>query len=170
MSKNREIKQAKIDELKSKLTGKSLIFMDYQGIDVEGISSLRKEIREFGGVIKIAKNTLLKKVVKDEKIDLNDDFFKGMLATAIVEGDKFVNVGKSIFQAEKSKKIKIKGGFFEGAVIDEKKVRKYASLLSKEEMHGVLVGCLSGLIGNLVYVLEDIAKEKKDVVADDKTS
>ena len=162
MSKNREAKKAKVDELKGSLKGKSLIFIDYQGIDVDGISTLRREIREFGAVVKVAKNTLLKRATKEEKIDLSDDFFKGMLATAIVEGDKFTNVGKSIYEAEKSKKIKIRGGFFEGSVIGEEKVRQYASLLSKEEMYGVLVGCLNGLVSNLVYVLDGIAKEKEN--------
>ncbi len=162
MSKNREIKKEKVEDLKKQIVGKSLVFVDYEGITVEEISELRGKLREDGSTLKVVKNTLLKRTMEESKISVADNFFKGMMAAVISDNDKFINSSKSVRGVEKLEKIKIKGGFFEGEVIDEAKVRKFASLFSKEEFHGILVGCLSGIVANLVYVLDDIHKQKQE--------
>ncbi len=162
MSKNQELKKQKVNDFQEVLDKKSFIFMDYEGIKVEEITEIRNKLRENEATIKVMKNTLFEKVVEAKKMDFDKSIFKGMTAVAFGEDEKFIDISKSIYQAEKAEKVKIKAGFFEGNVLDDKEVRKYAALLSKEQMYGVLVGCLQGVVANLVYVLDDIKSNKEE--------
>ena len=84
-----------------------------------------------------------------------------MTVTAVVDVDNFSACGKSILEAEKKKKVIIKGGCFEGQYIDADVVRKYASIPSKKELYGMLAGSLNSIIGKIAFVLNEV-KEKKE--------
>ena len=59
MNKNREIKEAKVAEIKEKLQkSKAVVLAKYQGLTVEEDTTLRKNLREAGVEYKVYKNTL----------------------------------------------------------------------------------------------------------------
>ena len=60
MNKNRELKEAKVAEIKEKLQkSKAVILTKYQGLTVEEDTTLRKNLREAGVEYKVYKNTLV---------------------------------------------------------------------------------------------------------------
>ena len=60
IKKNRQIKEAKVAEIKEKLEkAQGVVLADYQGLSVEEDTMLRKSLREAGVEYKVYKNTLV---------------------------------------------------------------------------------------------------------------
>ena len=57
MNKNRQIKEAKVAEIREKLEkAQAIVLADYQGLTVEEDTALRKTLREAGVEYKLLKN------------------------------------------------------------------------------------------------------------------
>ena len=66
MSKFREQKEAKVADIKEKLSNaKSFLIIDYKGISVEQDTLMRKEYRENGCNYEVLKNSLVKIALND---------------------------------------------------------------------------------------------------------
>ncbi len=66
MNKNRQIKEAKVAEIKEKLEkSQSIVLADYQGLTVEEDTTLRKTLREAGVEYKVYKNNLVALAAKE---------------------------------------------------------------------------------------------------------
>lgn len=159
MPNPKKIKQ--VEDFSKDIKGKTLIYFDYEGMDVEVSEGIREKLRECGGTYRVLKNRLVKRSLDGLKFEYDESFFKGMMAVAIVDEEVFASGGKVLLDAEKKEHLAIKGGFYEGKKVDADYVKKLASIPSKEALYSILVGCLQGCVGNLVYTLEDISKQKK---------
>ncbi len=151
----------KIINITEQIKDKSLIFIDYQGINVEDFTQLRGELRSKSAQIKVFKNTLTLRAMENLKLKPSDEMFTQMTATAIADPDVFMASSKDILNAEKNKKVKIKGGFFNGIFIDSELVRKYANIPNQQELYSILVATLKQIISNIVFVLEEIKEQKE---------
>jgi len=66
-----------VEEIIGKLNNsESVIIFQYQGMTVEDLSSLRKELKTVNSDIKVYKNTLLKRAADELKLNL-DEFLEG---------------------------------------------------------------------------------------------
>lgn len=151
----------KIIKIAEQIKDKSLIFIDYQGINVEDFTQLRGELRSKSAQIKVFKNTLTLRAMGNLKLKPSSEMFTQMTATAIADPDVFMASSKDILNAEKNKKVKIKGGFFNGTFIDSELVRKYANIPNQQELYSILVATLKQIISNIVFVLEEIKEQKE---------
>ena len=140
---------------------KDLIFVDYQGLAVKDADGIRRELHERGGHFQVIKNTLLKRTAKMADIALDEGIYKGMSALITV-GESFSETGRVIAGAEKTEKIKIKGGYYEGRFIDPAYVKKLASIPPRDVLYGMLVGSFKGVVSRLVYILESMAEKRKE--------
>ena len=129
------------------------VFVDYQGITVEQDTKMRTELRNAGVEYFVFKNTLAKLAVKDCGYDALLPIFEKMTAIAVSEKDPVAPAKILTSYAEKIETFKIKAGFVEGEVIDEKGVNQLATLPSKEELIAKVLGSLNAPICGLVNVL-----------------
>ena len=68
MPLNREQKAQNLDEVQKLFdSSKVVVLTDYKGIKVEDVTALRRQIRDAKGRFKVVKNTLSRKVFKDDK-------------------------------------------------------------------------------------------------------
>ena len=160
------IQQYKVDlvkDISNDLKGRGVFFINYDSISACDIAAIRTQIREIGGKVKVCKNTFLKFSILNIYKDFRDVnvLFKGMIAIVIINDDLFLNCAKVLEDSEKQEKIEIKGGIYQKEQINADYVRRLASIPSKEELYGILVGCLNGIFANLVFVLDDIKKSKE---------
>ena len=80
MGLNRQDKAAVIEEVKALAAeSTSLIFADYRGLSVEAITALRKEARQNGVKLRVAKNTLVSRAVAETPFACAADSFTGPL-------------------------------------------------------------------------------------------
>lgn len=148
------------------------ILTDYKGLSVKEITELRRKVRESGFEFKVIKNTLMKLVLDNLKIEGMKDNLKG--TTAIVVGDSELNDGaKILFDfSKKHDSIKIKAGYLDGDVLSAEQVTTLAKLPSREvllsmlcrAMNGPITGIatgLNGIIRALATALDAVSKKKE---------
>jgi large subunit ribosomal protein L10 len=167
---NRTEKQQLVDELSQKIKGaQALYYTDFTGLNVKRMTELRRRLRKAGVEYVVIKNTLALRAVNES--GLVGGRLKGptgvVIATDPVAGAKVLND----FARENDQKPGIKGGLFDGRLIDTEQVRKLATMPSREQMLGELgaglmsplaafAGALNGMMYMVVGVLEALRAQK----------
>ena len=124
------IKKNYVNEMKKNFTSNNAVMIaQYQGLNVNELDSLRKELREKNILFKVTKNRITKIAIKEtSKKDL-EKYFKGPTAAAISSDP--ISSAKILMKFSKTNKnLKIVAGFMDGKVLDEKEVSIIATLPS----------------------------------------
>lgn len=129
-----------VAELKTRLEKRpNFILASYSGLTVEDMTNLRAQLRKQGSEMKVIKNNLFLRALKestlhkDKSIDFGD-IYKGPLA-AIFSMEELPAVAKVCKDFAKDKKdLDVKTGYFDGQVLDKKGVESIAGLPSKQEL------------------------------------
>ncbi len=154
-------KKQNVEGFQQLIKGKSLVFFNYQGFSVKDFDELRGVLRADGGTVRVMKNTLASCALNLENISVQESWLKGMVATAISDGESFSSSAKKLFEIEKEEKVVILGGLYAGELIEAADVRLYGSMPSQNELYQLLVGSLQTPLMQLVSVLEEIAKQQE---------
>jgi len=138
-----------VSEITDKLKkSESVIIFQYQGMNVEELSELRKLLRDVNADVKVYKNTLLKRAADDLKIDL-DGFLEG--PNAVLFGETLLEPIKIVSDfAAKHDKLDIRVGVISGDVADLATIKEYAAIPSRE-------GLLTMLAGGMMQYVRDLA-------------
>jgi large subunit ribosomal protein L10 len=166
-------KQKIIDDLASRFHSMPSVFViEYQGLKVNEMDVLRKKLRQTNTELRVVKNSLLEKASLGTDVERMKDLFSGPTAVAICDGESSAAAKVFIDYGKDFPEIKIKGGIFEGEVVDVSRIERIAKLPSRQELLSEFIGLLSAPMGNLVGVLEqacsnivgvlEALKEKKD--------
>ena len=151
-----EKNQQNLGSLKESLQGVDTFYVvDYQGLTAGQLSQLRKDIREKGGQLIVAKNTLINLALQDGGRDFGDAL-KGPSALVLASEDP-AGVAKALSDIAKTNEAGIptfKGGFVEGNRVDTKVITKLATLGSKQSLQAEMVGVLSTHLATFIGTLE----------------
>jgi large subunit ribosomal protein L10 len=135
-----------VTELTSRLeTAPFVALADYRGITVEEVNALRNKFREAGVHYEVIKNKLAKRAIAGSDKEALNDLLVGMTAW-VISGDDPIAAAK-VLKAEtqelvKNERFTLKGGFFDGELLDSKGVSDVAELPSKDELFAMLLGLL----------------------------
>ncbi|PKK39643.1 LSU ribosomal protein L10p (P0) [Clostridiaceae bacterium JG1575] len=157
----REQKEQVVSEIKELINAsKSLVVVNYQGINVEDDTALRKTMRENNVQYKVLKNTMVELAMADRDAEAFKAFLDGPNAFAF--GEDEVTAAKLIktFMTEK-KKLEIKGGFVDGHVYGADEIKALADMPSKEELIAKLLGSMQNPISKVVRVLHALSPSTK---------
>ena len=167
---DRVTKEQQVNELKDKLAKTaSLVLADYRGIDVPTVTGLRDLFRKAQCEYKVYKNTLVKLAVKGTKMEGISKHLEGPTAIIFSWESPAAPAKVATKFAKDSEKFVVKGGYFEGTVLDSKGVEGLATMPGKDELRAKLlatfmapatdlVRTLSAGAQNFVYLLS--AKER----------
>lgn len=155
MAKTKEQKKEIVKQFTSELEkAKSLVFVDYYGLNVGDINDFRNVLKQGGCKYMVAKKTLLKRSFDNagfKGIDL--DAMDGGLGVIFGYDDEMAPA-KIVFQfIKKHKQMKIQGGIFNVEFIDANTVKTLASLPSEQELLAQVIGVMMAPISNFVSVL-----------------
>ncbi|MDP6685309.1 MAG: 50S ribosomal protein L10 [Candidatus Marinimicrobia bacterium] len=141
-------------ELTEKLEkARAIYFTDYLGLDVSGITELRKEFYDQDVEYRVAKNSLIKLAAENNKIKGLEDFLSGPTALAI-SYDEPTKPAKVIKKFTKDNdKPEVKGILFEGKILETEQFENIASLPSREELLSQFVGTIQSPLTGLVRIL-----------------
>lgn len=129
------------------------VICDYRGLSVTQLQQFRTNLRPHGAQFSVVKNTLTNIAAKANGIDGLDPFLEGPTGIVLVEGD-IVGAAKAISDfARTSRILTVKGGVLEKAVISAAEVEAVATLPSREELYGKIVGMLASPMSRTVGVL-----------------
>ena len=172
--------QAKIDEvarLKEKFeSAVSLVLADYRGVNANEMVELREKFTKEGLEFRVVKDTLARIAAEEAGIEGLSDLFEGPIGIALAyEGDDPAITFKLSDECRKtySPNYTLKGGVFEGAVVPEGEVAKYAALPSREQLLTTLAYLLASpmrmmafmlqaKIRELAVVLNEVKKQRED--------
>ncbi len=149
----------KIKDLVEKSIGVYLI--DYEGLNVEDISLLRREFIKEGVTYKVFKNTLLKRAF--DEVGGYEDFnplFVGMTGVAFTD-ENYIAPAKIIEKYfKKNDKFSLKGSYIESQFYGADKLSLLASMPTKEEVISSILGSInnpaSGIVGAINAVTRDL--------------
>lgn len=172
MPSQKNIDQVK--EIAEKVTkAKSIVLADYRGLSVNLQQVLRRKVREAGGELLVAKNSLLKIAATEENYPVNDliDSFTGPTITLLAYEDEIAPIKALAEFAKENKLPEIKAGFLNKDALTKEQVEALAKLPSKIELLATTVGTikapltgfvnvLSGNLRNLVFALKAIQTKK----------
>ena len=170
------IKYELVSDLKEKLERSSAVFVgEYRGMTVAESTALRARVREAGGEMKVAKNTLFAIAMKEAGLpDFSEDLMKGPNIFTLCYDDpvSVAKVLKEYATSKTQKAFRLKGGLLGNTQLDLDQLYALADLPSKDVLRGMvvrtiaapisgLVNVLSGTIRGLVTCLSQI-RDKKD--------
>ena len=126
-------KQVVIDEITNNVKeSSSFIFLDNNGLTVAETMELRRKLKESGSELKIYKNTLIARALKDLNIDLAD---KLNGPTTVVFGSDTIEPIKVANEfAKNHDKLVMKIGIVDGKVTELDELKKLATVPSRETL------------------------------------
>lgn len=146
------------EQLKNATAG---VIIDYKGITVAEDTEFRKEMREAGVKYTVVKNTMLRLAAKEAGLEGLCEVLEGTTALAISNDDAVAPAKIVSKYADKlKKKVTVKIGFMDGAVLDAAKVTELGKLPSKEQLVGQLVSVLVAPMRGMAVALNAIAEKE----------
>ena len=159
----REEKSIAIQDITSKLADANIVYIaDTSGLDAETTTSLRRACFKAGIKLEVVKNTLLEKAMEASSNDYGDlpSILKGNSSLMIAS---VANAPAKIIKdfRKKSDKPVLKGAFINNEIyIGDNLLDSLASLKSKEEVIGEIIGLLQSPAKRVIAALLNNAEQK----------
>lgn len=170
-------KERQVQELEERFKRtKALVLMDFRGMNSVDLVELRRELRRNQLEYRVVKNRLAKLAARRVGLPI-EELLVGPTGLCFGYHDPALAFKLSVALAKKYAKYKVKGGVYDGALVDAKGVEELAQLPSREELLASLAGALQGPIRNLAGTLHAlvrnlvvVASEIEKVKAKDEAS
>ena len=149
----RSDRDAAVADLKEKFEGANAVLLtEYRGLTVAQLQELRRSVRAHAQY-KVAKNTLARLAAQQANVEGLDDLLHGPTALVFVSGE--VSEAAKVLRnfAKENDALVIKGGYFEGSVLDAAEVGKLADLESREVLLAKSAGVLKAALYSAANVL-----------------
>ena len=159
---NRQQKKQVVANVREMFGGAEAAFLiNYKGLSVHLMQTLRKHIREANGTLKVTKARLMK--IAAQNIQGTEEFagnFKDQVGLVFAKAEVTVVAKRIVEFAKENEALGIVAGFFENRVISKEEVVALGSIPSRDVLLATLVYTLQAPMVNLVGTLE--AKVNKD--------
>jgi large subunit ribosomal protein L10 len=157
MAISRQKKESQVEELVTLLDSAKLTVMaKYQGLSVKELQSLRRAAREAGITIKVVKNRLVRIALGQTKNLKNVDTaqLQGQLLYAVGADDEVAPAQVLAKFAREHEALQMIAGIdATGTLLADADVKALASLPSKDQLRGMLVGTLAAPLSGFVNVM-----------------
>jgi large subunit ribosomal protein L10 len=153
---NLEEKKAVVEEIAAQVAGaKGIVLAEFRGLEVGNMTELRRRARGSGVYLRVLKNTLARRAVKDTPFAKLADQMVGPLVYGI-SSDPVATAKVMNEFAKGNDKFVIKAGAMPNAVISAKEVAALASLPSREELLAKLLATMQAPIAQFVRTLNEV--------------
>lgn len=155
MALTREQKGNILKDLKEKFSrAKAVILVEFNKLPVSKTMELRRVLKGIGAEYKVAKKTLISRVLKSEKYEeINLDDMKTQVAFVLSYDDP-VPAASSLYKFSRlNEALKILGGFLGFNWRDKAKIIELAKLPSREVLLGQVVRMIASPLSGLATVL-----------------
>jgi large subunit ribosomal protein L10 len=144
----------------------SVVIADYSGITVPAVTAMRDDFRKNGCHYRVIKNSLVKIAVKGTKMEPITQLMTGTTAVIWTTGEAPQPPATvALDWAKKEPKFKIKGGFYEGQMLDAQGVEMLSKMPGKNEIRASMlmtflagpqsfVAQIAAPIQNFAYLLD----------------
>jgi large subunit ribosomal protein L10 len=162
LSNNRQLKEAKVAEIKEKLEkAQGVVLSQYQGLSVEDDTQLRKNLREAGVEYKVYKNTLVTLAARELGIEGIVTHLQGPISIAFGYEEPTVAARVLNEFAKTHKKLELKAAIIQGEIFDGAQVNELAAIPPRDVLIAKLLGSFKAPLSNLAYLLNSIKEQKE---------
>jgi large subunit ribosomal protein L10 len=143
---------------------------DYRGLTVAEITALRKALRDAGVEFRVVKNTLFLRAAEAAGKTYVADIIEGPSAVAFAYDDP-IQPAKTLTDYIRTSRVPftIKRAAMDGQVLSAAEVQSLATLPSKEQLIGQVVGAIISPIATLSFMLSSTLRQFAGLV-DARTS
>lgn len=156
MGLNLTEKQAVVAEVSAQVAAaQAIVLAEYRGLEVGSLTNLRREARQSGVYLRVLKNTLARRAVKDTPFEALTEQMVGPLMYGISSDP--VNAAKVLSDfAKGNEKFVIKAGAMPNAVISAKEVAALAAMPSREQLLATLLATMQAPVAQFVRTLNEV--------------
>ncbi len=159
------ITRAKKEEVVERLRGalksaSSLVFVHFKGLTVGNTVAMRSTLSKEGVSYSVAKKTLAKRALEDQKYDGEMPELSGELSLAW--GADLITPAREVYAFVKKfpENLKILGGVFDGRYMSSEEIIEVAKIPTLEVLRGKFVNILNSPIQRFAIALNEVAKIK----------
>lgn len=159
----KEKKREIIENLKNILKdSKSIVFVNFHGLPVSNETEVRTKLYIDNIGYLVAKKTLVKRALIDQKISGETPELNGELAL-VYGGEDITAPARGIHEFIKKNKdnISILGGIFEGKFMNKEEMTEIAAIPRIEVLYGQIVNLINSPIQGFVMALSQITEKKE---------
>jgi len=156
----REQKVEEVASLKERMEkAKVMLFASYRGLKVSEMTELRGKLRKERASLKVVKNRLMKRVLKEHGMEALAKYFTGPTALATSEADPVVPAKALTEFAKGHEKLALKGGWLEGRELTARDIDALAKMPSREVLLARALASMNAPATNLVGVLAAVPRK-----------
>ena len=156
MSLSIQQKKAVVRDVSDVLTSaRAGVLAEYRGLNVQELTALRRDARSSGVWVRVVKNSLAKRVIRDSEFDCLTDYFVGPVLFSLSEDP--VAVAKVMARFEKDyENFRITAGAMNGSFMDQSMIQRLSKLPGRDELLARLVGTINAPVQKLVLTLNEV--------------
>lgn len=148
-----------VRELARELEGaKGMLFLSFGGLTVKESESFRGKLAAKGVKVRMVRNALAQRVLKDRGLEIGAGVLGGNTALAWGSAEAAIHAAKVATDAETKKagKVKIRAGVLDGQLLSEKDAVALANVPDRSTLHARILGCLTGPARGLAAALNGL--------------
>jgi len=151
-----EEKKAVVEEVAAQVArAKAIVLAEYRGLEVGSMTELRRKARGAGVYLRVLKNTLARRAVKDTPFAQLAESMTGPLVYGI-SSDPVATAKVMNEFAKGNEKFVIRAGAMPNAVFSAKEVTALATMPSREELLARLMGTMQAPVAKFVRTLNEV--------------
>ncbi|MBI5033597.1 MAG: 50S ribosomal protein L10 [Chloroflexi bacterium] len=130
----------------------ALIISDYRGLPTAELAKLRNVLRGKKAGLHVVKNTLMELALKRANMPVPEDLLEGPTVVAFCYQD-IAGPAQAMNSFLKEKELKVKGAIMGGSVLRGSEAEALATLPSREQLFGRLLGTINAPSSQVVGVV-----------------
>jgi len=152
----KEQKTALVAEIAEGLGRASIALVsEYRGITAGEATEVRRKLRAVRGELRVAKNTLIRRAIKDTAFSKLDDQLGGPVGLILSFADP-VELAKTVTgMRELGEKFKVRGGVLDGQPLSAAEIQALAALPPREVVLAQLLGLIMAPATQVVRLLNE---------------
>jgi large subunit ribosomal protein L10 len=150
---NKEEKNTLVSEFVTVFRSPGVYLMDFKGLNVAEITELRKKLRDARISMKVVKNTLAKRALKEAGVENFDSFFTGPTGVVWSKEDSVIPARMLLEFLKNRPKGAIKAGLVDGTVVKAEQMDIISKLPTKRELYAQVASALNAPMVKLAVVL-----------------
>ncbi|MDP3143589.1 MAG: 50S ribosomal protein L10 [Candidatus Omnitrophota bacterium] len=154
------LRQSLEAQIEKNLDKKDNIFvLKYPGVSSPAMSDLRKELRRQGAGMVVVRNSIVRRALKNIKLDNLETAVDGPVAFVYSDSDAAV-VSKILVKFVKSHETtQLTGGVLQQNILGLEDIKRLSSLPSRDILLSMLLSAIQSPISSLAYVLSAKTRE-----------
>ena len=162
-----ELKKPIVEEISNVISdADSVVLVNYSGLTVAQDTELRRMLREAGITYKVYKNTMMNFAFQGTPCEELCKHLEGTNALAVSKDDATAPARVLAGFAKKNPQLELIAAVVEGSYYDAAGVQALASIPSREELLGRLLGSMQSPIANFARVIKQIAEKSETAAAE----